>query len=124
MRTAGAPAHILSFTHDMSLALSAADLVISRAGASTLAELAALGKPSILFPYPYHRDRHQHANAQVLVDQGAALMLEDRLIPEANEHPLQAALEKATHPRHTPAHGPRPRGALVAARPPPMSRPG
>jgi UDP-N-acetylglucosamine--N-acetylmuramyl-(pentapeptide) pyrophosphoryl-undecaprenol N-acetylglucosamine transferase len=95
---AGAPAHVLSFTHEMPLALAAADLVVSRAGASTLAELTALAKPSVLFPYPYHRDRHQHANAQVLVDQGAALMLEDRLLPEANEHPLQAALEKACSP--------------------------
>lgn len=95
---AGAPARIVSFTHEMSLALAAADLVVSRAGASTLAELTALGRPSILLPYPYHRDRHQHANAQVLIDQGAALMLEDRLHPELNEHPLQAALEKASQP--------------------------
>lgn len=95
---ADAPARVVSFTHEMSLALAAADLVVSRAGASTLAELTALGRPSILLPYPYHRDRHQHANAQVLVDQGAALMLEDRLLPEVNAHPLQAALERCADP--------------------------
>jgi UDP-N-acetylglucosamine--N-acetylmuramyl-(pentapeptide) pyrophosphoryl-undecaprenol N-acetylglucosamine transferase len=91
---AGAPAQVLSFTHDMPLALATADLVVSRAGASTLAELTALGKPSILLPYPYHKDRHQHANAQVLVDQGAALLLEDRLDADRNEPPLRAALDR------------------------------
>lgn len=87
------PAHVVPFTHEMPLALAAADLVISRAGASTLAELTALGRPSILLPYPYHRDRHQHANAAVLVDHGAAVVLEDRIDPEQNEAPLRSALE-------------------------------
>ena len=89
-----AAARVLAFTHDMHLALAAADVVVSRAGASTLAELTALGKPSVLLPYPYHRDRHQHANAQVLVDEGAALMLEDRCDAAANRGPLLAALER------------------------------
>ncbi len=93
---AGVPAHVLPFTHEMPLALAAADLVISRAGASTLAELTALGKPSILLPYPYHRDRHQHANAQVLVDAGAAVVLEDQLDPAANAGPLLEALSRLT----------------------------
>jgi UDP-N-acetylglucosamine--N-acetylmuramyl-(pentapeptide) pyrophosphoryl-undecaprenol N-acetylglucosamine transferase len=91
---ANCSAQVVGFTPQMPLAIAAADLVVSRAGASTLAELTALGKPSILLPYPYHRDRHQHANAQVLVDQGAAVMLEDRLAPELNEHPLRAALDR------------------------------
>ncbi len=76
----------------MHLALAAADVVVSRAGASTLAELTALGKPSVLLPYPYHRDRHQHANAQVLVDAGAAVLLKDLCEAEANCGPLTAAL--------------------------------
>jgi UDP-N-acetylglucosamine--N-acetylmuramyl-(pentapeptide) pyrophosphoryl-undecaprenol N-acetylglucosamine transferase len=92
---AASPARVVSFTHEMPLALAAADLVVSRAGASTLAELTALGKAAILFPYPYHRDRHQHANAQVLVDRGAAILLEDRLRPELNARSLRAALEQA-----------------------------
>jgi UDP-N-acetylglucosamine--N-acetylmuramyl-(pentapeptide) pyrophosphoryl-undecaprenol N-acetylglucosamine transferase len=91
---AGVPATVLAFTHEMWLALAAADVVVSRAGASTLAELTALGLPSILFPYPYHRDRHQHANAQVLVDGGAAEMIEDQLEAELNRGPLLAALER------------------------------
>jgi UDP-N-acetylglucosamine--N-acetylmuramyl-(pentapeptide) pyrophosphoryl-undecaprenol N-acetylglucosamine transferase len=89
---AGAPARVLAFTHEMPLALAAADLVISRAGASTLAELTALGRPSILLPYPYHRDQHQRHNAEVLVEAGAALCLEDRREPAANAGPLLAAL--------------------------------
>ncbi len=96
---ADCPAQVLSFTPEMPLALAAADLVISRAGASTLAELTALGKPSILFPYPYHRDRHQHANAQVLVDRRAAILLEDRLQPELNGPPLRTALDAVADPR-------------------------
>ncbi len=96
--TADSPAEVVSFTSEMALALSAADLVVSRAGASTLAELTALGKPCILFPYPYHRDRHQHANARVLVESGAAILLEDGLRPEVNAPALRAALEQAADP--------------------------
>jgi len=78
--------------------LAAADVVVSRAGASTLAEVTALGLPSILLPYPYHRDRHQHANAQVLVDAGAAMLVEDRLDPEANRRPVLKALQRLADP--------------------------
>ncbi|MFH1745605.1 MAG: UDP-N-acetylglucosamine--N-acetylmuramyl-(pentapeptide) pyrophosphoryl-undecaprenol N-acetylglucosamine transferase [Planctomycetota bacterium] len=92
--TAGAPARVVAFTHEMWLALAAADAVVSRAGASTLAELTMLGKPAILLPYPYHRDRHQHVNAQVLVDAGAAILLEDHLEPAKNHTPLLTALEQ------------------------------
>jgi UDP-N-acetylglucosamine:LPS N-acetylglucosamine transferase len=68
----------------MGAALSLADLVVSRAGASTLAELTAMGTPSILMPYPYHRDRHQFANAGALADAGAAVLLEDRISADEN----------------------------------------
>jgi UDP-N-acetylglucosamine--N-acetylmuramyl-(pentapeptide) pyrophosphoryl-undecaprenol N-acetylglucosamine transferase len=95
---ATSPAHVISFTPEMALALAAADLVVSRAGASTLAELTTLGKPAILFPYPYHRDRHQHANAQVLVERGAAILLEDRRRPELNAPPLREALDRMAEP--------------------------
>lgn len=88
----GAPATVVAFTHEMHVALSAADLVVSRAGASTLAELTLLGRPSVLLPYPYHKDRHQHANGQVLADAGAAVLLEDRKDADLNRDPLRAAL--------------------------------
>jgi UDP-N-acetylglucosamine--N-acetylmuramyl-(pentapeptide) pyrophosphoryl-undecaprenol N-acetylglucosamine transferase len=58
-------------------ALAAADLVLSRAGASSLAEITAVGRPAILMPYPYHRDRHQDANAAVLAGRGAAIVVAD-----------------------------------------------
>ena len=85
--------HVLAFTHEMWHAIAAADVVVSRAGASTLAELTALGKPSILLPYPYHRDRHQHANAEVLVDVGAALLVEDTKSAETTAPALLTALQ-------------------------------
>ena len=85
---------VLAFTHEMAWAIAAADAVVSRAGASTLAELTALGKPAVLLPYPYHRDRHQHANAQVLVDAGAAMLIEDRLLAAENRGPVLVALER------------------------------
>ncbi|MBI5865518.1 MAG: UDP-N-acetylglucosamine--N-acetylmuramyl-(pentapeptide) pyrophosphoryl-undecaprenol N-acetylglucosamine transferase [Planctomycetes bacterium] len=87
-------ARVLPFTHEMWHAIAAADVVVSRAGASTLAELTALGKPSILLPYPFHRDRHQHANAQVLVDAGAAMLVEDTKETTTTARPLLAALER------------------------------
>lgn len=57
-------------------ALSAADLVVGRAGSSTLAEVAALGLPMVVVPYP-HAAGHQRANARVLADAGAATLVDD-----------------------------------------------
>lgn len=91
---AGVPAQVVAFTHEMADALAAADVVVARAGASTLAELTALGKPAILLPYPYHRDQHQRANAQVLVDAGAAVLVEDRRSGAVNAPDVLAALER------------------------------
>lgn len=62
---------------DMHLALAAADLVVSRAGATTLAELTARGLPSILVPYPFAAEKHQDHNADTLVSRGAAVKLDD-----------------------------------------------
>lgn len=86
--------HVVAFTHEMWRAIGASDLVISRAGASTLAELTALAKPSILLPYPFHRDRHQHANAGALTGAGAALLVEDTKDVTLTAPPLRAALER------------------------------
>jgi UDP-N-acetylglucosamine--N-acetylmuramyl-(pentapeptide) pyrophosphoryl-undecaprenol N-acetylglucosamine transferase len=65
------------FIDDMGAAYAAADVVVSRAGAMTCAELTALGLPSILVPYPFAADDHQRANADVLVRAGAAAMIPD-----------------------------------------------
>ncbi len=69
-------AYVADFLHDMSLAYSAADLVLCRAGATTLAEIATRGLPSILVPLPSAADRHQHANAHVFVKAGGATAVE------------------------------------------------
>lgn len=61
-----------SFFSDMGERLAAAHLVISRAGASTVTELATVGRPSILIPYPFAMDDHQSANAREMADAGAA----------------------------------------------------
>lgn len=63
---------------DIPKCLPAADLVICRSGASTLSELQALGKPSILIPSPYVTENHQYHNAMALVDNGAAEILEEK----------------------------------------------
>ncbi len=69
---------------DIPKCLPAADLVISRSGASTLSELQALGKPSILIPSPYVTENHQYHNAMALVENNAAVILEEKdLTPES-----------------------------------------
>src|SRR5438477_6550113 len=71
-------AAVRPFLTEMELALGAATVAISRAGASSLAELAAMRVPVVLIPYPSAADNHQFYNAWAFVDSGAALMLEQR----------------------------------------------
>jgi len=68
-------ARVTPFIDDMADALASADLVIARAGASTLGELCAVGRPSILVPYPFAADDHQLKNARSLERRGAAVAL-------------------------------------------------
>jgi UDP-N-acetylglucosamine--N-acetylmuramyl-(pentapeptide) pyrophosphoryl-undecaprenol N-acetylglucosamine transferase len=69
--------------------IEAADLILARSGASTVAELAAAAKPSLLVPFPQAADDHQRKNAEVLASAGAAeVMLERELTPEALEQAL------------------------------------
>lgn len=78
-RKTGIRGMVAPFIYQMAEAYSVADLVISRAGATTLAEITALGKPAILIPYPYARG-HQEFNARKLAEAGAArLILEQEL---------------------------------------------
>jgi len=89
-----------AFVTQMEDAYAAADLVLSRAGGSTLAELTAVGLPSILIPYPHASDNHQSANAALLAEAGAAVVLSQRkltprklgaLIADLVHHPERIA---------------------------------
>lgn len=80
---AGVDAEVMPFIEDMAEAYAWADLVICRAGALTIAELAAAGVAAILVPFPYAVDDHQTANGNYLADNGAALLIQQRdLTPE------------------------------------------
>ena len=68
---------VLGYFDDMANLLAAADLVIGRSGAVSVAEFAAAAVPSICMPYPYHKDRHQYLNAGKLVEAGAAIIADD-----------------------------------------------
>ena len=80
--TAAAIGHkVLSYCDDMPNLLAAADLVVGRSGAVSVAEYAAAAVPSICMPYPYHRDRHQYLNAGKLVEAGVGVIVDD--VPNA-----------------------------------------
>lgn len=79
-RRAGIQARAESFITDVAHEMTQADVVVSRAGATTLAELAALGIPAVLVPFPAAADDHQRRNAEVLAQQGAAVLTEERTL--------------------------------------------
>ncbi len=74
-KEAGIEADCRAFIRDMSEEYRAADLIIARAGATTIAELGIVGKPAILVPYPFAANNHQELNGDEMVRAGAALML-------------------------------------------------
>jgi UDP-N-acetylglucosamine--N-acetylmuramyl-(pentapeptide) pyrophosphoryl-undecaprenol N-acetylglucosamine transferase len=81
----GITAELAVFFPDVAARLAAADLVIARAGASTMAELAASGRPAILVPLPGAIDDHQTANARALCDAGGAWLIPQRDIASLGE---------------------------------------
>ena len=95
-RAVGFQPQVREFITDMSGAYADADLVLCRAGATTLAELTVCKKPALLVPFPQAADNHQVMNAKSLVDAGAAVMIEERdLTGELLAQELRAIL---THP--------------------------
>ncbi|HEX9770500.1 MAG TPA: undecaprenyldiphospho-muramoylpentapeptide beta-N-acetylglucosaminyltransferase [Kiloniellales bacterium] len=92
-RDCGVQADLAGFFHDMPARLAWAHLVIGRAGASTVAELASARRPAILVPFPHATDDHQTANARALADAGAGwLMAQPELRPEALAGRLESLL--------------------------------
>lgn len=103
-RELGVVAQVPSFIDDMAAALAEADLVICRAGAMTVAELAAVGVASVLVPFPHAVDDHQTGNARFLSEQGAATLIAQvdltaerlaSLIAGANRETLAEQAERA-----------------------------
>ena len=77
-RKAGVTAELLPFIDDMAARYAAADVIVCRAGASTVTELAATGVASVLVPYPHAVDDHQMHNARYLSERGAAVLIPER----------------------------------------------
>jgi UDP-N-acetylglucosamine--N-acetylmuramyl-(pentapeptide) pyrophosphoryl-undecaprenol N-acetylglucosamine transferase len=69
---------VIGYEDRMPLLYAAADLMVTRAGASTVAEIAATGTPAIVVPWPGAAENHQLDNARTLSDRGAALLVEER----------------------------------------------
>jgi UDP-N-acetylglucosamine--N-acetylmuramyl-(pentapeptide) pyrophosphoryl-undecaprenol N-acetylglucosamine transferase len=94
--TAGVQAELTPFIDDTARAFAEADLVICRAGASTVTEIAAVGAAALFVPFPAAVDDHQTANARFLVDQGAGLLLAQKdMTPERLADLLQK-IERST----------------------------
>ena len=87
--------HVTDFISDMATAYSAADLIISRAGAGSISEFCLLGKPVILIPSPNVAEDHQTKNALALVNKNAALYVKDA---EAKDLLIDKAIETVNHP--------------------------
>src|SRR5262249_15494898 len=80
----GFEAELQPYFPDMAERIAAAQLVVARSGASTVAELTAAGRPAVLVPYPYATDDHQTANAEAIAAAGGAwLMPQDAFAPSA-----------------------------------------
>lgn len=84
---------VIDFTPAMSDIWAVTDLAISRSGASSCAELTACGIPSILLPYPFHKDMHQRLNAKILCDAGAAVLVDDEKDRRKNADKLRPVLQ-------------------------------
>jgi UDP-N-acetylglucosamine--N-acetylmuramyl-(pentapeptide) pyrophosphoryl-undecaprenol N-acetylglucosamine transferase len=91
-RSAGVRASAVPYIHDMAGAYAAADLVVCRAGATTVAELAVCGKRAVLIPYPFAADNHQEHNARSLAERGGAeVIVQQDLTPQRLAAAIAAA---------------------------------
>jgi UDP-N-acetylglucosamine--N-acetylmuramyl-(pentapeptide) pyrophosphoryl-undecaprenol N-acetylglucosamine transferase len=93
---AGLIVRLVGYLARMELGYACADLVVSRAGATTVAELTVCGLPALLIPYPHATGRHQEANARALQGAGAAAMMpDDQLSAESLAERLAAMMGDA-----------------------------
>jgi UDP-N-acetylglucosamine--N-acetylmuramyl-(pentapeptide) pyrophosphoryl-undecaprenol N-acetylglucosamine transferase len=92
---AGVEAETTGFIDDMAKAYASADLVVCRAGATSVAEIAAAGVASVLVPYPHAVDDHQRTNARLLADAGAAILLPQAQLSAERLSRLLAELDRA-----------------------------
>lgn len=112
-QTLGMVAEVSAFIDDMAGAYQWADLIICRAGAMTVSEVAASGLPAIFVPLPHAIDDHQTANARYLTEAGAALMLPQS---ELNAENLRKAVEQAMTSLHSMTRAAKSRARLDATR--------
>ena len=98
---------VSAFLDGMAMRFAEADLILARSGASTVAELAAAGKPSLLVPFPFAADDHQTRNAEVLAAADAAIMLPESSMTE--ESLLNAMVTLLADPARLSAMGERAR---------------
>lgn len=110
-REIGIAAEVEPFIDDMGAAYRRADLVVCRAGATTVAELTTLGKAAILVPYPFAADDHQRANASVLAERDAGILILDREL--SGERLAGAIIELAKDQAKLSAMGAAARGLAV-----------
>jgi UDP-N-acetylglucosamine--N-acetylmuramyl-(pentapeptide) pyrophosphoryl-undecaprenol N-acetylglucosamine transferase len=97
--SAGIAARVEPFLHEMGAAWGSADVAVSRAGASSVAEAWANAVPTLFMPYPFHQDCHQHRNAEPMVACGGALVADDRLDPAKNAAAAGAVLRELLRDR-------------------------
>lgn len=87
--------HLVAFSDRISEVLSAADLVVSRAGAGTISELVRCRAPSVLIPYPYAADNHQWENARFLEREGGAIVVDEKNMPVLEKRVLELLFDDA-----------------------------
>jgi UDP-N-acetylglucosamine--N-acetylmuramyl-(pentapeptide) pyrophosphoryl-undecaprenol N-acetylglucosamine transferase len=111
-KSMGDSAEVFKFIEDMPAAFAGADLVVCRSGASTVAEIAAAGKPAVFVPFPRAADDHQRVNAEALARAGAAVVVEESklegvwlaetisalLLDPARLRSMSAAARELAHP--------------------------
>jgi len=97
---ADCPVTVLPFVRQMCHAFGASDLVVSRAGANSVAEIEAAGLPALYLPYPWHKDQHQRFNAEAATEAKAAIIANDQIEEQQNLEQIGPILSDLLTNRH------------------------